>query len=266
VLGPDHDQVGIGLGNLANVLQARKHSQDAIALYRRALDILTRTRGKDHPMVLATRQNLAGALNATRDYDGALREFLSLLPAIERTAPDSELLGKLLYNLGLNRTQAGDDAAAERYFRRALAHAERTHRDHLIAQALWGIGSAQVRAGRARDALPLLERALALDGASLGPATGSVSQIQLALGRAQLALGHPAAAASHLEAALPYAEHSLPPGELAALRFDLGRALVDGGRDRTRGLALVASARAAFDRLHDADRLGEIARWRARAR
>src|SRR6185503_13428477 len=153
VLGPDHDQVGIGLGNLANILQARKRSHDAIPLYRRALDILTRTRGNVHAIVLGTRHNLAGALTAIRDLDGALGEYLSLLPAVESQAPDGELCGKLLHNIGLNRKDAGDDTTAERYFRRSLAHAERTHHDHLVAQALWGIGSLQLRAGHPRDAL-----------------------------------------------------------------------------------------------------------------
>ncbi|HEY0990610.1 MAG TPA: tetratricopeptide repeat protein, partial [Kofleriaceae bacterium] len=264
-LGPEHDQVGIALGNLANILQASKRSQEAIPLYRRALAILTRTRGKDHAMVLGTRQNLAGALTAIHDRDGALREYLSLLPAVEATAPDGELCGKVLHNIGLNRKEAGDDAAAERYFRRSLAHAERTHHDHLIARALWGIASLQLRAGRARDALPLLERALAIDGSQLGPTTEAVSELHLALGRTQLALHRPALAIAHLEAALPHAEHG-PPGELAELRFDLARALVDSGRDRTRGLALADAARATFEQLHDDAHLIELARWRAGAR
>ena len=63
LLGPEHPEVGTTLNNLAVVCRRRGLLEEAEALYRRAIDILSETVEPSHPALAASRGNLSKMLN-----------------------------------------------------------------------------------------------------------------------------------------------------------------------------------------------------------
>jgi Tfp pilus assembly protein PilF len=73
--------VAVTLNNLAALLHARGQSQDALPLYRRALETKEAVLGPDHPDVAMTLHNLAvlqGAGGAFAEADQLYRRALSI--------------------------------------------------------------------------------------------------------------------------------------------------------------------------------------------
>ena len=60
--GPEHPEVGVTLNNLAVVCRRRGNHDEAQALYRRAIDLLSATVEPTHPALVASRGNLSRLL------------------------------------------------------------------------------------------------------------------------------------------------------------------------------------------------------------
>ncbi|MFP2930120.1 tetratricopeptide repeat protein [Pyxidicoccus sp. 3LG] len=100
--------------------------------------------------------------------------------------------------------------------------------------------------GRAREALPVLELALARYEAKEGREGETLIHFLTSLGTAQLMLGQPQRALEPLERALTLASARSRPEDVARTRFALGRALWELGKERHRARELVDSAREGY--------------------
>jgi hypothetical protein len=72
VLGTDHPETLISMGELAETLDDMHHYPEAEALYREALAVQLRVLGPDHPGIALTRYNLACNLALTGHRDESL--------------------------------------------------------------------------------------------------------------------------------------------------------------------------------------------------
>jgi len=140
----------------------RQSPEQAERLYQRALSIRKKTLPGGDVELATTRLNLAALLIARGEYRGAEPLARSALDAFERAngaigGRDGLACGAL----GAVRATQGDVAGAERYFRRALAIAEKVHgpRSEETASALENLADLLSQTGRESAALPLLERA-----------------------------------------------------------------------------------------------------------
>ena len=140
----------------------RQSPEQAERLYRRALSIREKKLSIADTELASTRLNLALLLTARGDYTGAEPLAQAALAAFERSKlPVGGRVGMACGALGAARATKGDVAGAERYFRRALAVAEKVHgpRSEEAADALENLADLLSQTGRESAALPLLERA-----------------------------------------------------------------------------------------------------------
>ena len=63
--GPDHPNVALSLGNLAELYEAQKEYAKAEQLYKRSLEILGKAFGQDDPYLVPTLLNMASLYNNT---------------------------------------------------------------------------------------------------------------------------------------------------------------------------------------------------------
>jgi ABC-type transporter Mla subunit MlaD len=68
VLGPDHSEIGVLLNNLAVMHRQAGQLDEALSHYVRALPLLQRTLGEQHPTVVTCAENLSALT-----YDTARR-------------------------------------------------------------------------------------------------------------------------------------------------------------------------------------------------
>ena len=77
VYGPDHPNVASDLNNLARLLRAQSHGDEAERLLRRALASVTYSLGPPHPAAVEVRDNLDALLRAlgkTQEVDQLLAD------------------------------------------------------------------------------------------------------------------------------------------------------------------------------------------------
>jgi eukaryotic-like serine/threonine-protein kinase len=121
-----------------------------------------------------------------------------------------------------------------------------------VAGPCVSLGLALSAAGRAGEALPHFQRALAIQERALKPQHPSLAVALMGLGEAQGRLGRSAEAAATLERALRIREAARVPAlELAATRFALAQVLWQRGGEahRARSRALVEEVQRGLDTL-----------------
>jgi hypothetical protein len=74
-LGPAHAEVGTALNNLGLLLEAKGDDDAAAALYRRALPVVERACGPEHPETAAVLLNLGGLTGDRAMVERSLRIF-----------------------------------------------------------------------------------------------------------------------------------------------------------------------------------------------
>jgi tetratricopeptide (TPR) repeat protein len=225
----DADSVEIANSEQA-LSEAAQHRGDYAAMLdhaERAEQIYARRLGADHWRRGEALVDLGAARFMRKDYTGSLAAYEAAYPILRARGP-RDSFGFLLSNTGetlLALDQQLDRAQAD--FAQALEILEAKlgpqHAD--LAFPLKGLGLTQLRASRPRDALPPLERALALTEAAPGA----------------------------------------DPQELAEIRWALARALRAVGREPTRARALAEAAATGYRGLGNEwkDRVREIERWLA---
>ncbi len=144
VQGADHPDIADYLSREGSVLTAMNRVAEAEPVLVRAIEVYRNAYGPDHPRVGMGLGGLAQLQAARNDYKGALASWQQALPIFEATLP-------------------------------------KEHPN--ISFALAGIGDALTELGRGPEALPLLERALAIrEHAHMPPP--SVAEIHFYLGAA----------------------------------------------------------------------------------
>jgi tetratricopeptide (TPR) repeat protein len=190
LFGPEHADVAQSLNQLANVLQAREKTSEAVALYRDSLALHRRLFGNEHHKVVAALNNLGNALSV-HDAPAAeetLREALTLSRKIrEETDAGSP---NVLYSLGLVLKERGKLDEAEEMLREALALRRELHKGvHTeIAITLNALGNLYRDRGRLPEAetnlLEALEMQRKLHGDDPHPAVAtSLGNLGLLLNR-----------------------------------------------------------------------------------
>jgi tetratricopeptide (TPR) repeat protein/predicted Ser/Thr protein kinase len=195
------------------------HAEHAEQIYARRL-------GEDHWRRGEALMGVGAARFMLKDYKGSLTAYEAAYPIL-RTHGPRDTFGFLLSNTGETLLALDQLDRAQADFAQALeilvAKLGPQHAD--LAFPLKGLGLAHLRAGRPRDALPPLQRALALDEGAPGA----------------------------------------DPQERAEIRWALARALRAVGRDPARARALAEAAAAGYRGLGNdwKDRVREIERWLA---
>jgi hypothetical protein len=104
------------MNNLGGVLQDQADLAGARAAYERALAIVEKVYGPEHPIVGTAINNLSGVLRAQGDLAGARAAFARALAIVEKVyGPEHTSVAIAVNNLGgVLRAQAGARVAYER--------------------------------------------------------------------------------------------------------------------------------------------------------
>jgi tetratricopeptide (TPR) repeat protein len=180
------------------------NARDAEFMFRRAVDGLTRSLGRENVNTTGALQGLASAYSRqgrAAEAEALLREVIQIrertLGAQDRTVADA------LQALGWASGEQGRWDEASELFRRALAILEQiSNADAQVAEALRGLGWALRRTAHFREARENLQRALHLRETALGPDDVRVSDDLLELGWLCLDEGNLQEAKSYLDRCL----------------------------------------------------------------
>ena len=169
---PDASKLAYRIHDTASFLNLNARYEGAEPLYRRALAIVEKVLGPEHPVTAAGLNNLALLFRTRGDYEGAeplLRRALAIREKV--LGPKDPGMALSLNNLALQFRTRGDYEGAEPLFRRALAIWEKAlgpeHPD--TALSLHNLAELLYTRGDYEGAEPLLRRALAIREKVLGP-------------------------------------------------------------------------------------------------
>jgi CHAT domain-containing protein/Flp pilus assembly protein TadD len=151
---------------------------EALQLAERVLEIRERVLGAEHPVVVATVNNLAILYQLIGDYTKAESLFQRTLTIMERAlGPEHPDVARLLNNLAFLYKSRGDYAKAEQLYLRSLTIKERTlgpeHPD--VASTLNNLAFLHKTRGDYAKAEPLYKRALAILEKAVGPEYSDVA-------------------------------------------------------------------------------------------
>ncbi len=166
-------------------LTARALYAEAGRLAQRALTILERALGAEHPDVAQSLTNLANAHWRAGRYAEAESVYARSLTIYEHAlGPDHPEVGKSLNNLAGAYLKEGRYAEAASLFARSLTIWEKARgpEHHNVAIALNNLAGVYVHEGRYSEAEPLYARALAIQEKVLGPGDPAVAMSLCNLG------------------------------------------------------------------------------------
>jgi tetratricopeptide (TPR) repeat protein/predicted Ser/Thr protein kinase len=190
-LGPEHRLVSNQLDNIGNLKYAVGDNASAINYYRRGLAIDEKTLGPEHPDVARPLNHLGAALASQGKFKAALEVHFRALKIGEKTAgPDHHPLTTALFHISEDFNGLNRHFKALEYCQRARVIEEKAHGpDHpAVADVLMECARSYVLARKPLEAIPLLERALALvKTVAIQP--GSLEAIQFVMARALWDIG-----------------------------------------------------------------------------
>jgi tetratricopeptide (TPR) repeat protein len=257
------------LDRLATALRYQKRAREAVEPAQRALALAERTWGPDD-LRLASRLTNAAIVDMEVDLPRAEREFARALAATEKVCgPNHPEVGTMLMDMAVLATKRGHWEEAERLTRRALTLIETAYGENAqVAYLLRNLGGDIYFQGRKAEALPYLQRAIAIQDRVLGPDNVAVGEWLSNEAQVLYDLQRWAELAPLLERLLakPIVA-TLSPYQLAAAHFWLAETLLHGGRERARAVALVRAADASMhdDDDEDAPKLrAQLAAWLAK--
>jgi len=169
-LGLQHPMVAIELGNLGNVCSATDDDEQAKAYYARALAILEQSTDSRLPYLLA---NFGGVNLKTGDYEQARALTERALSIWEPTlGPEHPNVGICVGNLATVHRLTGAYEQAGPLYARALSIAEQAlgPDHHTLSQPLVGLAEVALAQHRPADAVPLAQRAVAVQANQQLPA------------------------------------------------------------------------------------------------
>ena len=197
------------LGQLAAVLGSLGRFAEALPLHHQIHDGMARLLGPESYVTLTVEENLALEAWEQGDLPTAMAGERRLL---ERASnPNPSHLSTALANYGWMLIEADRAAEATIWFERALAAAQAIdgHHDEETEFALAGLGAARVALGRPRQAVPLLEQALALQKGEGTAPDRADSELALAQALSSTRQDRPRALALARHARDYYAAHPL---------------------------------------------------------
>ena len=208
--GPNHLWVGKLLGNMGFNLFALGRFEDAEATLERSIAIIEAIRGADDPLMLAPRSNLGRLRLSTGDIEGARRALVGTTEMAEaRYGADNMVTSTAGLRMGWMHERAGEWEQAEHELSRSVRRCDAAAGTNLArcGRVRSALGHLLLTRDRVPEALALLERAVVLMAD----------------------------------------DESADHFERAQARLYLGHALVVGGSDPTRGLALFDEAATVFE-------------------
>ena len=158
--------------DLAGSYKRLNRLEDAEALDNRAIEILRRELGPNHPEIAMSLNNLAEVYREQGRYAEAEDSYKRALAIAEKAfGPVDERVAQVLTNLAVINVIQGRPADAEPLAQRPLTIWERAvGPDHpKVADTLLAIASILEERGRFRDAEPLYRRALSIEEKTFGP-------------------------------------------------------------------------------------------------
>jgi CHAT domain-containing protein len=179
VLGAEHPQTGIRVGNLSQTYSALTDYPRALPLAERALAIAEKAQGAEHPSTGNRLNNLAGLYKSMGQYDKALPLYQRALAIAEKAeGADHPSTGISLNNLAELYKSMGQYDKALPLYQGALAIAEKAEgAEHpSTGTSLNNLATLYASMGQYDKALPLYQRALAIAEKAEGaehPSTGA---------------------------------------------------------------------------------------------
>ncbi len=251
-LGDEHPDTASTHLSLANLQVKLENPDAALENLSRALAIRKKVYGATHQHVAAVYDDLAGFYLARRSGKEALQNAqlaLTIAPsaaAFDKTGSAYILLGQwekaqteLLKALKTRQEKFGPE-------------------DPEVAGALNSLGDLYLAQNKPAQALTYFEKALHLRRKTLNEDDLALAYDLLGIGRCHLMLKRPEAAVEPLTHALKVRESSQDAAEVAAVRFELARALWEvRPEDRGRATTLAAQARDGTSK----ERQPEVEKW-----
>jgi tetratricopeptide (TPR) repeat protein/tRNA A-37 threonylcarbamoyl transferase component Bud32 len=263
--GPNSLEVVAIMRHLADLDIFRDEYDEALRIYRAARAIAEKALGPEHPDAYVKLAGEGVALDEMGRRDEALATYRRGLELTTRVQGEGSLAtARYLTAIGLMQMEAKQYRDAQNHLQRALTAYERgLGPDHpQVALAITNLTTVLRPLGRTREALGLLDRAVATFE-KLGP-PGQINLAGVLMNRAEtyLVMKDPARARQAAERGLAIIHKaSMPERWLDAWgTYILGRALHDTGH-RARGLDLVKRSLAAFEVIQDPGMLEDIRAW-----
>jgi tetratricopeptide (TPR) repeat protein len=224
-LGAEHEDAIESLNNLAVALWRSGRQEEAIGLHEEALRRCERALGEAHRRTAETLNALAVKASALPENNERSRDLYSraLASAEQALGPDTELVARLLANLGIAHLNLEEPAKA----RPLLERAAELHDRHFGPMSRWtayvldAVGNLAVAEGRNVDARAAFERALVIRVKEQGPTDGETVETALGL------MGALSELAAEDEEIMAEATALYLP--IIALRPDLATSLMGGG-------------------------------------
>jgi len=245
--GEEHPHVAAAYHALGSLHRQHRQFDKAVTFASRSLALRERLEGAEHPLTASSLALLGASLVAVGDAPGAeaaLTRALAIQEKIQGAEhPD---LVYALRHLAEVHAGRGDWARARPLYLRALEIRKRAFGpEHFkVGEAHRYLGAGLLAAGRPRDALGHLERAIELYEQHEKSGIGLVLSLRQ-LGFCLLSLGRPGQALPVLERARSLRGALRTDGYRDALiDFALARALWASGKDKPRAWRLAVAARA----------------------
>jgi serine/threonine-protein kinase len=187
------------------VLNSMSKGAEAKASLEKALPLLERSVGPDHPDMAHALNNLGNSYLGLGDFAKAREHYSRALAIWEKTlGPEHPRVGAAVGNLGVLLDTIGDYAGAKAYAERSLAIFEKAlgPDHHYTGAAMNNVATVLFHMGDFAGARARFERALAIESAKLDPEHPHVADSRTWLGRTEIRLGHLDAAEAQLSQAL----------------------------------------------------------------
>jgi len=224
--------------------------EDAVALQRRALELLESRLGSDHPATVGATINLGVYASYAKQPELALETLRAVLPRADAAwGPDHPLAGRLRGTLGMAELRAGDADEAARLLTDSLAVRRRALGDEhqQVASARYNLSQALIQQDDWAGASEQLRAGVAIREKLVGPDDPSLIPWLYAIGSVEVRRTRFAEARTILDRALSLCEFDgAPPIDFAKIRFALAQATV--AKDPAAARVLAQSAHATFER------------------
>jgi tetratricopeptide (TPR) repeat protein len=257
---PDHASA---IGDLATAAFLRGDAAKAIELEEQEVAIDAKLRETNANNWLTARNNLGAMRHSAVQNEESERELeAALADADHLLGPRAEIGVEIAYNLGIAREGLGHYEAAAEAYRDSIRRAELVDpAGPAIVKARGELGSVYTILGRDREAVELLQPALAYHVQRRNPDSAEAAQIRADLGHSQVGLGLFESGRNELLRALPILDHALDSYGKAYYRIALAKAQWQLGEHKG-ALATAADARRWIkDTDSAADLTAELAAW-----
>ncbi len=232
----------------AAVFNRQGRGQEAIPKLTEALSLLEKTPGAD-PLLVAVAYHGLGMAHGMLEDGHQLEMHRRAIEVVStHLGAEHPYIAVQLANLGIVFREKGQYAQALAALEESLRIQERSvsePNDVRLAKTILEVGELHQSQGHDREALPFLEKALAIFEARLPPDHSEFLAPLMPLAQAQLRLGNGKVAVAILERALKIA-HKRPEHyyqDRAMTSFALAQALWSVGGDKHRALELVLQAK-----------------------